>query len=81
MTIFFFYCLDDETELPTIEPPYGTLEWIQYWSEFEGHLPTPINVSITGSLVYKCPELRWFNFEVYPHKVKLTNTGYTREYI
>ncbi|KAJ8727704.1 hypothetical protein PYW07_001823 [Mythimna separata] len=62
---------------PTVEPPYGTREWIQYWSEFEGHLPTPINISITGSLVYKCPDLKWFNFDVYPHKVKLTNTGYT----
>ncbi|XP_026737149.1 carbonic anhydrase 1-like isoform X2 [Trichoplusia ni] len=65
-----------ENEDPSI-PPYGTNEWLQYWSEFEGHLPSPIDVSITGSLSYKCPELKWFNFDVYPHKVKLTNTGYT----
>ncbi|KAJ0178665.1 hypothetical protein K1T71_005440 [Dendrolimus kikuchii] len=58
-------------------PPYGSREWIHYWSEFEGDLPTPIDVSITGSLVYWCPELKWYNFDVYPHKVKLTNTGFT----
>ncbi|XP_050343841.1 carbonic anhydrase 2-like [Nymphalis io] len=59
------------------EPPFGSLEWIHYWCEFEGGLPTPIDVSITGSLKYWCPELVWYNFDVYPHKVKLTNTGYT----
>ena len=75
------YIPPDKIEIePIIEPPYGTVEWIQYWSEFEGLLPTPINVSITDSLIYKCPELRWYNFDVYPHKVKLTNTGYTRKY-
>ncbi|XP_047037263.1 uncharacterized protein LOC124642704 [Helicoverpa zea] len=58
-------------------PPYGTLEWLHYWSSVEGHLPTPIDVSITGSTNYNCPDLRWINFNVYPNKVKLTNTGYT----
>ncbi|XP_028175796.1 carbonic anhydrase 1-like [Ostrinia furnacalis] len=72
---------EEETAAPKEEekvvPPYGTVEWIYYWSEFEGHLPTPIDVSITGSLKYSCPELKWYNFDVYPHKVKMTNTGYT----
>ncbi|RVE51990.1 hypothetical protein evm_003268 [Chilo suppressalis] len=58
-------------------PPYGTIEWIQYWSETEGHLPSPINVSITNSIMYSCPDLKWYNFDVYPHKIKMTNTGYT----
>ncbi|XP_045446704.1 carbonic anhydrase 2-like [Melitaea cinxia] len=58
-------------------PPFGSIEWIYYWSEFEGSLPTPIDVSITGSLKYWCPDLEWYNFDVYPHKVKITNTGYT----
>lgn len=60
-----------------IEPPRDTPEWILYWGEFEGHLPTPIPVSITGSTVFRCPPLKWYNFDVYPHKIKLTNTGYT----
>ncbi|KAG6459800.1 carbonic anhydrase 1-like isoform X1 [Manduca sexta] len=65
------------TEEAKYVPPFGTLEWIQHWSQEEGLLPTPIDVSITGSTVYWCPELKWYNFDVYPHKVKLTNTGYT----
>ncbi|XP_059049744.1 carbonic anhydrase 1-like [Achroia grisella] len=60
-----------------VEPPYGTVEWIYYCSEMDGDLPTPIDISITGSIQYRCPELKWFNFDVFPHKVKLTNTGYT----
>lgn len=60
-----------------VVPLYGTREWIQHRSEFEGHLPSPIDVSITDSLAYPCPELKWYNFDVYPHKVKITNTGYT----
>ncbi|XP_030033469.1 carbonic anhydrase 1-like isoform X2 [Manduca sexta] len=66
------------TEEAKYVPPFGTLEWIQHWSQEEGLLPTPIDVSITGSTVYWCPELKWYNFDVYPHKVKLTNTGYTK---
>ncbi|XP_013144971.1 PREDICTED: carbonic anhydrase 3-like [Papilio polytes] len=58
-------------------PPIGTLDYIYYFSKIEGHLPTPIEVSITGSIPYKCPELKWYNFDIYPHKIKLTNTGYT----
>ncbi|OWR55392.1 carbonic anhydrase 2-like isoform X1 [Danaus plexippus] len=58
-------------------PDIGTLEWIYYLSELEGDLPTPIDVSITGSLKYPCPDLVWYNFEIYPHKVKITNTGHT----
>ncbi|KAH9631817.1 hypothetical protein HF086_011065 [Spodoptera exigua] len=58
-------------------PEEGTVEWLQYWHVLEGHLPTPIDVSITGCTFFKCPELKWYNFDVYPHKVKLTNTGYT----
>ncbi|XP_021208935.1 carbonic anhydrase 1 isoform X1 [Bombyx mori] len=72
---------DEVKETPNEEaekvPLYGTLQWIYYWSDFEGHLPTPINVSITGSIPYTCPELKWYNFDVFPHKVKLSNTGYT----
>ncbi|XP_021194409.3 carbonic anhydrase 1 [Helicoverpa armigera] len=70
----------DEAETPAEEshlPPQGTLEWLHYWSDIEGHLPSPINVSITGSTPFKCPELKWYNFDIYPHKIKLTNTGYT----
>ncbi|XP_037296453.1 carbonic anhydrase 1-like isoform X2 [Manduca sexta] len=66
------------TEEAKYVPPFGTLEWIQHWSQEEGLLPTPIDVSITGSTIYWCPELKWYNFDVYPHKVKLTNTGYTK---
>lgn len=82
--ILSIYLDDDDEEPPPKEvdtsiPPYGTREWLQYWSQIEGHLPTPIDVSITGSMVYTCPELKWFNFDVYPHKIKLTNTGYTGE--
>ncbi|XP_030033472.1 carbonic anhydrase 1-like isoform X3 [Manduca sexta] len=69
------------TEEAKYVPPFGTLEWIQHWSQEEGLLPTPIDVSITGSTVYWCPELKWYNFDVYPHKVKLTNTGYTKKHI
>ncbi|CAG4916978.1 unnamed protein product [Colias eurytheme] len=58
-------------------PPIGSVEWIYYLSEIEGNLPTPIEVSITDSLRYTCPELKWYNFDVYPHKIKITNTGYT----
>ncbi|KPJ06002.1 Putative carbonic anhydrase 3 [Papilio machaon] len=58
-------------------PPIGTLDYIYYFSKVEGHLPTPIEVSITGSIPYKCPELKWYNFDIYPHKIKITNTGYT----
>ncbi|KAI8424549.1 hypothetical protein MSG28_003006 [Choristoneura fumiferana] len=64
----------DEKE---VVPAFGTLKWLHYWSQFEGQLPSPIDVSITGSMVYLCPELKWYNFDVYPHKIKLTNTGYT----
>ncbi|KAL0882604.1 hypothetical protein ABMA27_001042 [Loxostege sticticalis] len=60
-----------------VVPKYGTLEWIYYLSEFEGQLPSPIDVSISGSTKYPCPELKWYNFDVYPHKIKMTNTGYT----
>ncbi|XP_072939617.1 carbonic anhydrase 1-like [Epargyreus clarus] len=72
----------EEEEAPPKEeakdiPPFGTLEWIQYLSESEGALPTPIDVSITDSLRYYCPELKWYNFDIYPHKIKMTNTGYT----
>lgn len=74
----------DQTRAPTEEeleeaPEFGSLEWIQFWSTYEGHLPTPIDISITGSLRYVCPELKWYNFDVYPHKVKMTNTGFTGE--
>ncbi|XP_053603806.1 carbonic anhydrase 2-like [Plodia interpunctella] len=72
---------DEEAPPPKKEekiiPQFGTIEWINYISEFDGHLPSPIDVSITGSMAYRCPELKWYNFDVYPHKVKLTNTGYT----
>ncbi|CAK1546235.1 unnamed protein product [Leptosia nina] len=71
----------EEEEAPKEEvkkvPPYGTTEWIYYLSETEGLFPTPIDVSITDSLWYNCPELKWYNFDVYPHKIRLTNTGYT----
>ncbi|KAL4706917.1 hypothetical protein ACJJTC_012376 [Scirpophaga incertulas] len=66
-----------ENEETKYIPPFGGLDWIHYWSETEGHLPTPIDVSITDSIWYLCPELKWFNFDVYPHKIKMTNTGYT----
>ncbi|XP_049870343.1 carbonic anhydrase 2-like [Pectinophora gossypiella] len=66
-----------EEEEPKREPTYGTVEWIYYWSDTEGLLPTPLNVSITGAIKYSCPSLRWYNFDVYPHKIKMTNTGYT----
>ncbi|KOB74950.1 putative major antigen [Operophtera brumata] len=49
---------DEEPSPPKDMPPYGTIEWIYYWSELEGHLPTPIDVSITGSIAYWCPELK-----------------------
>ncbi|XP_023944704.2 carbonic anhydrase 2-like [Bicyclus anynana] len=72
---------DEESVTPVDEnkdiPPFGSQEYIHYWSEFEGHLPSPIDVSITGSVRYICPDLVWYNFEIYPHKVKITNTGYT----
>ncbi|XP_045766038.1 carbonic anhydrase 2-like [Maniola jurtina] len=58
-------------------PSFGTLEYIYYWSELEGNLPSPIDVSITGAVKYTCPDLVWYNFDIYPHKIKLTNTGYT----
>ncbi|KAJ2952005.1 hypothetical protein O0L34_g4267 [Tuta absoluta] len=64
-------------EEPKVQPPYGTIEWLYWWSDIEGHLPVPINITITGSHFYQCPELQWYNFEVFPHKVKLTNTGYS----
>ncbi|XP_075972060.1 carbonic anhydrase 3-like [Anticarsia gemmatalis] len=65
--------LEEKKEIPK----FGTIEWIHYLSDDEGLLPTPIDVSITGSLAYTCPDLKWYNFDVYPHKIKLTNTGYT----
>ncbi|VVD04680.1 unnamed protein product [Leptidea sinapis] len=68
---------DEESDEEKYKPPFGTLEWIYYWSKHDGHLPTPIDVSITDSIKYICPDLKWYNFDVYPHKVKLTNTGYT----
>ncbi|CAB3239454.1 unnamed protein product [Arctia plantaginis] len=69
-------CVPTEEELEEA-PKFGSLEWIHFWSTYEGHLPTPIDISITGSLRYICPELKWYNFDVYPHKVKMTNTGFT----
>ncbi|XP_068631418.1 carbonic anhydrase 2-like [Battus philenor] len=58
-------------------PPFGTLEYMYFFSQTDGLLPTPIEVSITDSIIYQCPELKWYNFDVFPHKVKITNTGYT----
>lgn len=79
---FNLYKISEEEEQHPKEeeiviPDIGTLEWIYYLSELEGDLPTPIDVSITGSLKYPCPDLVWYNFEIYPHKVKITNTGHT----
>lgn len=78
---YLFFVVDEEKPVEEVVvivvPDEGTVEWIQYWHQFEGHLPTPIDVSITGSMLYRCPELKWYNFDVYPHKVKITNTGYT----
>ncbi|KAM3967331.1 carbonic anhydrase 1 [Aphomia sociella] len=80
-TFLFSQNTEEEDYVPNEDvkkaPPYGTVEWIYHWSELEGVLPTPIDVSITNSERYWCPELKWFNFDVYPYKVKLTNTGYT----
>ncbi|XP_047984367.1 carbonic anhydrase 1-like [Leguminivora glycinivorella] len=59
------------------EPPFGTIDWLYYWAQFEGQMPTPIDVSLTGAMTYLCPELKWYNFNVYAHKIKLTNTGFT----
>lgn len=71
----------EDEEAPPAErviPDYGTIEWIQYCSELDGHLPTPIDICITGSIQdYYIPELKWYNYDVYPHKIKMTNTGYT----
>ena len=76
---------DEEEQQPQEEtkyvPPFGSIEWIHYCSEAEGLLPSPIDISITESLKYCCPELVWYNFDVYPHKIKLTNTGYTGKQI
>ncbi|XP_041970837.1 putative carbonic anhydrase 3 isoform X2 [Aricia agestis] len=60
------------------EPEFGSVEWLYRISDTERNLPSPIDVSITGSTVYSCPELSWYNFDVYPHKIKITNTGYTQ---
>ncbi|XP_039749906.1 carbonic anhydrase 3-like [Pararge aegeria] len=42
---------EDEELIPVEEktevPPFGTREHIHYWSELEGNLPSPIDVSIT----------------------------------
>ncbi|CAG9137569.1 unnamed protein product [Plutella xylostella] len=62
---------------PVVVPQIGTIEYLYYWGLIEGHLPTPIDVSITGSMRYTCPPLVWYNFDVYPQKIKITNTGYT----
>ncbi|XP_061710906.1 carbonic anhydrase 1-like [Cydia pomonella] len=72
----------EETKPPPVdnkrnEPPFGTVDWLYYWAQFEGQMPTPIDVSLTGSMAYLCPELKWYNYNVYAHKIKLTNTGYT----
>ncbi|GBP17463.1 hypothetical protein EVAR_8812_1 [Eumeta japonica] len=63
----------------SIEPPFGSVDWIQYCSQLEGHLPSPIDVSLSDSTCCACPPLTWLNFDVYPHKIKLINTGHTRE--
>lgn len=43
----------------------------------EGYLESPIDLNISTMTVVELNPLRWYNYNVPPKKIKLTNTGYT----
>lgn len=50
---------------------------IQQLAHTDGKLGSPINLNISEMKVVKLNPLQWFNYNVMPKKLKLTNTGHT----
>ncbi|XP_067205284.1 carbonic anhydrase 7-like isoform X2 [Linepithema humile] len=50
---------------------------IQQLAHTNGKLKSPINLNISEMKVVKLNPLQWFNYNVMPKKLKLTNTGHT----
>lgn len=42
---------------------------------------SPVDINITHTKEIQLPPLQWYNFELQPKKMKLTNTGYTCKYM
>lgn len=54
-----------------------TVRFIQQLAKTDGKLESPINLNISHMKVVKLNPIQWFNYNVTPKKIKLTNTGYT----
>ncbi|KAL6263951.1 hypothetical protein P5V15_004032 [Pogonomyrmex californicus] len=53
------------------------VRFIQQLSNTDGKLRSPIDLNISQMTVIKLNPLQWFNYNVTPKKLKITNTGYT----
>lgn len=50
---------------------------IQQLAHTDGKLGSPINLNINEMKVVKLNSLLWYNYDIMPKKLKLTNTGDT----
>lgn len=44
----------------------------------EGHFESPVDINLSNAVPIELPLLKWHHHELPPKKMKLTNTGHTR---
>lgn len=54
-----------------------TVRFIQQLAYTDGKLRSPIDLNISYMNVVNLNPIEWYNYNVTPKKLKLTNTGYT----
>lgn len=55
-----------------------TPRYVQSLADQDAIHDSPIDINITKTEPILMPPLNWYNLEVTPKKMKITNTGYTR---
>ncbi|RLU20790.1 hypothetical protein DMN91_007404, partial [Ooceraea biroi] len=53
------------------------VRFIQQLVHTDAKLSSPINLNISRMKIVQLNPIKWFNYNVLPKKLKLTNTGYT----
>ncbi|CAG2066175.1 unnamed protein product [Timema podura] len=56
------------------------IQHVQGLSDSDGHMFSPIELDITTMLPLDLPQLDWYNYDLMPKKMKITNTTHTGDF-
>lgn len=59
----------------------NNVQYVHKTGETDGKHASPIDIDVTGSTPIDLPLLRWHNYECVPKKMRLTNSGCSREWV